>query len=184
MSENKDHVEKKKSGFSAFMEGTGGLAALIVSIVAAIACIAFSGIRSYGIIKEEATKDDIVLDENADYNSEEDVAAYIYRYGHLPENYITKQEAQAVGWIGGSVQDVAPGKSIGGDRFYDDYYVGDGLARAEGRYYTECDVNTDDKDDRGAERIVFSNDGLVYYSPDHYVTFDLLYGQEVLDEFY
>ena len=52
------------------------------------------------------------------------------------------------------------------------------LPEADGRTWTECDINTLGADSRGAERIVFSNDGLIYYTGDHYKTFELLYGGE------
>ena len=65
--------------------------------------------------------------------------------------------------------------SIGGSRFGN--YEGL-LPEANGRTWTECDINTLGADSRGAERIVFSNDGLIYYTGDHYKTFELLYGGE------
>ena len=60
------------------------------------------------------------------------------------------------------------------------YYFGNReglLPDAPGRTWTECDINTLGASGRGAERIVFSNDGLIYYTPDHYESFTLLYGQ-------
>ena len=69
----------------------------------------------------------------------------------------------------------APGKCIGGSRFGN--YEGL-LPEADGRTYTECDIDTLGADSRGAKRIVFSNDGLIYYTEDHYETFELLYGEE------
>lgn len=108
------------------------------------------------------------------YTSKEDVALYIHIYGQLPNNFITKAEAQALGWTGGSLEEYAPGMCIGGDRFGN--YEGL-LPDADGRYYTECDIDTLGADDRGAKRIVFSNDGLVYYTNDHYESFELLYGE-------
>ncbi len=96
---------------------------------------------------------------------------------------MTKAEAQDEGWIGGSLSDVAPGMSIGGDRFYAEYAQSDDIAKDEGRYFTECDVDTDGQPDRGRERLIFSNDGLIYYTENHYQTFELLYGEEVLKEF-
>ena len=111
------------------------------------------------------------------YTSKEDVALYIHLYGHLPENFITKAEAKKLGWgdTYGSVDDAAPGKSIGGDRFGNREGL---LPKKTGRTYTECDIGTMGKKSRGAKRIVFSNDGLVYYTGDHYETFELLYGSE------
>ena len=52
------------------------------------------------------------------------------------------------------------------------------LPKASGRQYYECDIDTDGKNSRGAKRIVFSNDGLIYYTEDHYESFILLYGEE------
>ena len=115
------------------------------------------------------------IDEDGSYTTKEDVALYIHTYGHLPGNFITKKEAQALGWSGGSLEPYAPGKCIGGSRFGN--YEGL-LPEAEGRTYTECDINTLGADKRGAERIVFSNDGLIYYTGDHYESFELLYGEE------
>ena len=118
---------------------------------------------------------DAAIDEDGSYTSKEDVALYIHTYGHLPGNFITKKEAQALGWSGGSLEPYAPGKCIGGSHFGN--YEGL-LPEAEGRSYTECDIDTLGADSRGAKRIVFSNDGLVYYTGDHYASFELLYGEE------
>ena len=119
---------------------------------------------------EEAT-----LPEDGVYTSKEDVALYIYLYGRLPDNFITKKEAEKLGWPGGSLEPYAPGKCIGGNRFGN--YEGL-LPEAEGRTYTECDIDTLGAKSRGAKRIVFSNDGLIYYTEDHYASFELLYGEE------
>ncbi len=103
------------------------------------------------------------------------VASYIGEHGKLPDYYITKSEARQLGWSGGSVEEYAPGKLIGGDPFGN--YEGLLPAKA-GRRYTECDINTFGKQSRGAERLVFSNDGLIYYTDDHYGSFTLLEGVE------
>ncbi len=115
------------------------------------------------------------LPEDGVYTTKDDVALYIHLYGHLPDNFITKDEARDLGWSGGSLEPYAPGKSIGGSHFGN--YEGL-LPEADGRSYTECDINTMGADSRGAERIVFSNDGLIYYTNDHYESFTLLYGEE------
>ena len=124
--------------------------------------------------EEQQTEEQAALDETGSYTSKEDVAAYLNTYGHLPDNFITKKQAQELGWDSskGNLSQVAPGKSIGGDRFGN--YEGI-LPQASGRTYYECDINSTGSY-RGAERIVFSNDGLIYYTADHYQTFDLLYG--------
>ncbi len=118
---------------------------------------------------------ELTLDEEGAFTTKEDVALYIHLYERLPNNFITKSEARALGWEGGSVEKYAPGKCIGGDRFgnYEDL-----LPEKVGRTYNECDINTMGASSRGAERIVFSNDGLVYYTSDHYESFTLLYGEE------
>lgn len=115
------------------------------------------------------------LPEDGTYTTKDDVALYIHLYGHLPDNFITKKEAQSLGWSGGSLEPYAPGKCIGGSHFGN--YEGV-LPEADGRSYTECDINTLGAKSRGAERIVFSNDGLIYYTNDHYESFTLLYGEE------
>ena len=128
-----------------------------------------------GAPEADSSADTFAIDEDGSYTSKEDVALYIHTYGHLPGNFITKKEAQALGWSGGSLEPYAPGKCIGGSHFGN--YEGL-LPEAEGRSYTECDIDTLGADSRGAKRIVFSNDGLVYYTGDHYASFELLYGEE------
>ena len=118
--------------------------------------------------------EETVIDPNGVYTSKEDVALYIYTYGCLPGNFITKDEAQDLGWSGGGLEEYAPGMCIGGDRFGN--YEGL-LPDAAGRTWTECDIDTLGAESRGAKRIVFSNDGLIYYTGDHYESFELLYGE-------
>lgn len=125
------------------------------------------------IAATEATSKEEVLPEDGEYTSKDDVALYIHTYGKLPGNFITKKEAQKLGWPGGSLESYAPGKSIGGDNFGN--YEGL-LPKKKGRKYYECDIDTKGKSKRGAKRIIFSNDGLVYYTKDHYESFELLYG--------
>ena len=116
-----------------------------------------------------------LLDEHGWFYSAESVSLYLQTYGHLPDNFITKEEARKLGWEGGSVEEFVPGYAIGGDQFGNREGL---LPKAEGRQYYECDIDTDGKDSRGGKRIVFSNDGLIYYTDDHYETFALLYGEE------
>ncbi len=113
--------------------------------------------------------------EDGWYSSKEEVALYIHLYGHLPGNYVTKRQAEDKGWSGGSVERyTGEGTAIGGSRFGN--YEGL-LPEAEGRSYRECDIDTVGASSRGAKRIVYSNDGLVYYTGDHYESFELLYGE-------
>jgi len=114
------------------------------------------------------------IDVDGSYTTKEDVALYIHTYGCLPGNFISKDEARDGGWPGGGLDDYFPGMCIGGDRFGNREGL---LPDAKGRIWTECDINTLGASSRGAERIVFSNDGLIYYTPDHYESFELLYGE-------
>lgn len=125
---------------------------------------------------EAEISEETEIREDGTYTSKEEVAEYIYLYGHLPDNFITKKEAKALGWVSseGNLEEVAPGKSIGGDYFGN--FEGN-LPKKKGREYHECDIDSDGGY-RGAKRLVFSNDGLIYYTEDHYNTFELLYGEE------
>lgn len=132
-------------------------------------------------ISDESQKDDNEDSNNEDsveygesYTSKEEVALYLHLYEELPPNFITKKEAQKLGWVSkeGNLGEVAPGMSIGGDYFGN--YEGN---LPEGKEYHECDIDSDGSY-RGAKRIVFSDDGCIYYTEDHYETFELLYGEE------
>ncbi len=110
------------------------------------------------------------------YDDPDHVALYIHLYGELPSNYITKNEARDLGWDSGkgNLWEIVPGASIGGDRFGNREGL---LPEKKGRKYYECDVNYEGGY-RGGERIVYSSDGLVYYSEDHYENFELWYDEE------
>ena len=122
---------------------------------------------------EDNAASSVSVTEDGTYTSKDEVAAYIHLFGHLPSNYITKKEAKKLGWISteGNLWDVAPGKSIGGDYFGN--YEGQ-LPEAKGREYRECDIDFTGSR-RNAKRIIFSNDGLIFYTEDHYTTFEQLY---------
>ena len=113
---------------------------------------------------------DYLVYEGGWYDSMEEVAVYLTLYDALPDNYLTKKQAQALGWDSrrGNLWAVAEGCSIGGDRFGN--YEGL-LPEKKGRRFTECDIDYDGGY-RGAKRLIFSNDGLLYYTADHYQTFD------------
>ena len=153
------------------------LIALVLAILAAV-----FGVPGEETAQAPSTEEIIaaqVLDDgsaliSADgiYTSKEDVALYVHTYGCLPSNFMTKAEARDLGWEGGSLEEFAPGMCIGGDRFGN--YEG---LLPEDREYTECDIDTLGADKRGAKRIVFSDDGLIYYTEDHYESFELLYGE-------
>ncbi len=150
------------------LSGCGGAAPDVPSCTAAPAADAVSP-------GESDKSSPAALDEGGEYTSAEDVALYLHLYAHLPQNFITKKDARALGWNGGGLDDYADGKCIGGDRFGN--YEGL-LPDAPGREYHECDIDTLHAASRGAKRIVYSNDGLIYYTEDHYESFILLYGEE------
>ena len=119
---------------------------------------------------EASAPDSAAIVENGEYTSPEDVAEYLHTYGKLPGNFLTKNDARGLGWDSskGNLWDVAPGKSIGGD-YFGNY---EGLL-PEGRY-RECDVNYAGGY-RGAERLIYGEDGSVWYTNDHYQSFTQLY---------
>lgn len=140
-------------------------AVLLLSIGLLCGC----GADDVAIIDTERT----TLAEDESYTSPDDVAEYLHFYGHLPDNFITKNEARDLGWDSqaGNLDEVAPGMSIGGDTFGNREGL---LPKADGRKYYECDVNYEGGY-RGEERIVYSNDGLIFYTEDHYKSFEKLY---------
>lgn len=119
--------------------------------------------------KEEIEK----IDKDGEYTSKEEVALYIHIYGKLPKNYITKKKAQQSGWNPkvGNLSKALPGMSIGGSAFGN--YEGK-LPVEEGRKYYECDIDYQEGF-RNSKRIVYSNDGLIFYTEDHYESFEQLY---------
>ena len=123
--------------------------------------------------KNVATAPTVNVVKEGVYTSKDEVAAYIYRFGGLPQNFITKKEAIALGWDAksGNLWQVTDKKSIGGDRFSNREKK---LPEASGRKWFGCDIGYGGGR-RGSQRIVFSNDGLIYYTPDHYENFYLLY---------
>ncbi|MDO4938899.1 MAG: ribonuclease domain-containing protein [Lachnospiraceae bacterium] len=125
---------------------------------------------------EEVSEPDsgtIEIKEDGYYSSKDEVAAYIHRFGKLPGNYITKSKARKLGWgqNSDSLGEVLPGMSIGGGRFGNNEGL---LPEAQGREYYECDIDFDGEK-RNAKRIVYSNDGLIFYTEDHYESFEQLY---------
>ncbi len=103
-------------------------------------------------------------------NTFDGVANYLRQHdGELPCNYITKKQAERLGWdsSAGNLAEVAPGKSIGGDTFSNREGL---LPKASGRKWHEADINYT-SGFRGANRILYSTDGLIYKTTDHYRSF-------------
>ena len=124
-----------------------------------------------GAVKSDATA--VQVEKGKPYSTANEVAAYIHKFRQLQPNFISKLEAQKLGWdqAKGNLWQVADRKSIGGDRFANREGK---LPVASGRQYYECDIDYRGGF-RGAKRLVYSNDGLVFYSEDHYKTFRQLY---------
>ena len=112
----------------------------------------------------------VVIDEKGSYDSKDEVALYLVTYHHLPGNYITKGEARKLGWEGGSLEEAAPGKCIGGDTFGNR----EGLLPKNKKYH-ECDIETLGEERRGKKRLIYSEDFEIYYTEDHYESFTRLY---------
>lgn len=124
---------------------------------------------------EETSENDesSLIDEDGRYTNPYEVAEYIFTFNKLPVNFITKKEAVEAGWESdkGNLWEVTDEMSIGGDYFGNREGI---LPKKDGRKWFECDVNYSGGY-RGEERIVYSNDGLIYYTDDHYKTFTRLY---------
>ena len=169
-----------------FSQSTRNVLNILLVVVLGLALLWGKSTGETGIPENEATVMDMLttvanetepsISEDGTYTTKEEVAEYINIYGHLPSNFITKKEAKNLGWVSseGNLNEVAPGMSIGGDYFGN--YEGL-LPEAKDRDYYECDIDFDGTY-RNEKRIVFSNDGLVYYTEDHYESFELLYGEE------
>lgn len=146
---------------------------LLILLLVGIGIFAFQQLNSKPAVEPEPVVE-VKIDENGSYTSKEDVSLYIFTYGKLPSNYVSKSEAKKMGWVAnkGNLLKVCKGCSIGGDVFTNRE---GNLPKKEGRKYYECDIDYTGGT-RNAKRIVYSNDGLIYYTNDHYNTFELLYG--------
>ena len=120
-----------------------------------------------------AVTDEYLVEYGLDYSTPDEVALYLHVFRELPPNFLTKQEARELGWVSskGNLWDVAEGLSIGGDVFGNREGL---LPDEDDRTWYECDVNYFGGY-REDERVVFSDDGLIYYTEDHYESFDMLY---------
>lgn len=119
----------------------------------------------------ETSSSEAYIAESIETDQKDAVALYIHLYDHLPSNYMTKKDARKQGWEGGALSQVIPNKSIGGD-YYGNY---EGTLPEDNEYH-ECDIDTEGKTSRGAKRIIYSEDGDIWYTEDHYESFELLYG--------
>lgn len=116
------------------------------------------------VIKIDETNDDII-DEDGLFNQRDEVALYLVTYSKLPKNYMLKNEV--VGHIR-NYWTPTNKASVGGDRFYNNEGL---LPNLSGRLYYEADINYQGEQRRNSLRIVYSNDGLIFYTSDHYGSF-------------
>lgn len=107
-------------------------------------------------------KDDISVITKA-----ETVISYVKTNHHLPDFYLTKNEAKKQGWnpSKGNLCEVLPGKAIGGD-----YFNNREKQLPSSEKYFEADVNYN-CGNRNADRIIFTKNGDVYLTTDHYKSF-------------
>ncbi|MDO4489044.1 MAG: ribonuclease domain-containing protein [Eubacteriales bacterium] len=119
----------------------------------------------------ETKAQELTVKRGTAYTDKDHVALYIHNYSELPPNFVTKNEAKKNGWNSSEnyLGDVMPGYSIGGDKFLNK----EGKL-PEGKKYFECDIDYAGKK-RNAKRVVYSDDGWIYYTDDHYESFTLIY---------
>lgn len=140
--------------------------------------LGIAGCGNLNIIPNEGSNKPPIVDEEDEIIFEDglfilkdEVALYIATYNKLPNNYITK--SQVNGHISNhwTPENLA---SVGGDTFHNREKL---LPIKVGRTFIELDINYRGASNRGAERIVYSNDGLIFYTSDHYGSF-VLYDKE------
>ena len=107
---------------------------------------------------------------------------YLFVHHCLPDNYMTKKEAELRGWVRlkRNLWDVLPGTIIGGDRYFN---IDGSLPDRPGRIWYEADFDYSGGV-RNHKRILFSNDGLMFVTYDHYWTFSEVYWEDDYDDFY
>ena len=146
----------------------------ILALLLALALLIIGPVYAEVLVEGEvAITEELIVEYGYDYYTPEEVALYLHAFWELPPNYLTKDEAYDLGWNSreGNLWEVAYGLVIGGDRFGNR----EGLLPDDGeRQWYECDVNYFGGY-RGAERVLFSSDGLIYYTFDHYETFEMIY---------
>lgn len=100
--------------------------------------------------------------------NEDTVINYVKSNQRLPDYYITKGEARKQGWVAskGNLCDVLPGRAIGGDTFSNREKI-----LPSGNKYFEADVNYN-CGNRNADRIVFTKNGEVWLTKNHYKSFE------------
>lgn len=159
-------VNKQKKNINLFRKIIVAVIILLLSIFAFDLFVLNSSTNK----ELEIVEENIVVEKSKEYCSYKEVAAYIHTYKTLPSNYMTKEEAHQKGWDGGNPQyDIGGNVYIGGDRFANLEKI-----LPAGEEYYECDVDYMDEN-RGSNRLIYTSDGKVYYTNDHYESYKELY---------
>lgn len=126
-----------------------------------------------GSVNGDVSEGESRVEEEGTYTGKEDVSAYLHEFQRLPSNYITTEEAEKLGFRSeeDNLEEVAPGKSIGGDPYEN---LNKMLPEEAGRTYKECDIDFDGTK-RNSKRLIYSSDGLIFYTEDNCETFIQLY---------
>lgn len=118
----------------------------------------------------EAKKESTAENSSEIYSITEEakIISFVKQNHHLPDYYITKNEAKKQGWnpSKGNLCEILPGKAIGGDHFSNRE-----KKLPTNKKYFEADVNYN-CGKRTTDRIVFTEDGEVYLTKNHYKSFE------------
>lgn len=142
------------------------IAILITAFVVVLSVLYGSGERAITHIAAPAPA---VVESIDKLTEQKRVVSYLQQHQRLPDYYITKKQAREQGWDArsGNLCSVLPGKAIGGDRFSNREGR---LPTANKRVWREADINYS-CGRRGAYRMLYSSDGLIFVTRDHYKNF-------------
>jgi len=144
--------------------------ALVVAMVAAVAGLQ-PGKQQTSVTHSSSVQHSGVAHDNiSELTAERRVVGYLQQHQRLPDYYITKSQARRQGWDAreGNLCHTLPGKAIGGDRFANREGR---LPQQQGRKWFEADVNYR-CGHRNADRLLYSSDGLIFLTKDHYRSFN------------
>ncbi|TBL62323.1 ribonuclease domain-containing protein [Hafnia paralvei] len=138
-------------------------------IIQALSGVAFLNSQA-AVSSHEGKSASVSTSESIEQLTQQDrVVSYLREHQRLPDFYITKKQARAEGWdaSAGNLCSAVPGRAIGGDRFSNREKR---LPQKAKRVWREADINYH-CGRRQADRLIYSNDGLIYITRDHYRTF-------------
>lgn len=138
-------------------------------IILSLSGVAFLNSQA-AVSSHEGKSASVSTSESIEQLTQQDrVVSYLREHQRLPDFYITKKQARAEGWdaSAGNLCSAVPGRAIGGDRFSNREKR---LPQKAKRVWREADINYH-CGRRQADRLIYSNDGLIYITRDHYRTF-------------